>query len=382
MAELKCTACGRSFAASEARWKCDCGGLLDVVHEPRFDRATIAARPPSLWRYREALPLEDDASITALGEGVTPLSEFRIAGRQVLVKQDQLFSTGSYKDRGAAVMISKARELGVSAVVEDSSGNAGCAVAAYCARAGIACRIFVPASTSPAKTAQILMYGAELVQTPGSREDTARAVLSAAQTQYYASHSWNPYFFHGTKTWAFEVWEQLGWAAPDTVILPAGNGTLLLGAYIGFNELLAAGEIRRAPRIIAVQSERCAPLAEAFRAGRDSLLPPATGSAGAETIAEGIAIAAPVRGEQILRAVRETGGSVITVSDDEVEAALLEMSRQGAYIEPTAAASVAGAARYLRGAGESEQVVTVFTGHGLKSTEKMLKILMHDNPPR
>lgn len=371
---LKCTACGASYPEGEARWKCDCGGLLDLEFTPRFDRQAIAARPPTLWRYREALPLEDDRHMVTLGEGVTPLSEFRIGSREILVKQDQLFPTGSYKDRGAALLISKARELGVRAVVEDSSGNAGCAVAAYCARAGIACRIFVPASTSPAKTAQIQMYGAALVQTPGSREDTARAVLAAAEEQYYASHSWNPFFFHGTKTWAYEVWEQLGWSAPDTVILPAGNGTLLLGAYIGFNELLAAGEIRRLPRIIAVQSERCAPLARAFHEGVEIPLP---GASSQETLAEGIAIAEPVRGPQILRAVRESGGSFITVSDDEVAAALREMAGQGAYIEPTAAAAIAAAARYLPVAKQSEQVVTVFTGHGLKSTEKILKILAH-----
>ncbi len=373
MSTLVCNRCGAVYPSNEARWKCDCGGLLDLDFQPIFDRSTIQSRPPSMWRYREALPVEDDKNIISFGEGFTPLSSFKLGGIEVLVKQDQLFPTGSYKDRGAAVLVSKARELGVGEVVEDSSGNAGCAIAAWCARAGIACQIFVPDSTSPGKTAQIQMYGAKLVLVPGSREDTARAVLAGAQRHYYASHSWNPFFFHGTKTWAFEVWEQLGWRAPDTVILPTGNGTLLLGAYIGFRELLEAGEIQRLPKIVAVQAENSAPLAKAFRESLDSV--PAIEKK--DTLAEGIAIAEPVRGPQILRAVRETGGDFITVSEAEIEESLIEVCRQGAYIEPTSAATTAAAARYLREKKDSELVVTVFTGHGLKSTEKMVKILEH-----
>jgi threonine synthase len=370
---LTCTRCHSQYPTSQARWRCDCGGLLDLDFTPRFDRARIQSRPPNLWRYREALPIDSDASILSFGEGFTPLIPFRLGGREVLVKQDQLFPTGSYKDRGAAVLISKARELGVTAVVEDSSGNAGCSIAAWCARAGIACQIFCPASTSPGKTAQIALYGAQLVLVPGSREDTAQAVLAAAEQHYYASHSWNPYFFHGTKTWAYEVWEQLGWRAPDTLILPAGNGTLLLGAYIGFSELLAAGEIDHLPRLIAVQSENSAPLAKAFRENLE-FIPPIEKR---DTLTEGIAIADPVRGPQIMRAVRASRGDILTVSDVEVEQALVEVTHQGAYIEPTAAAAAAAAARYLPTCPASETVVTVFTGHGLKSTEKMLKILEH-----
>lgn len=375
MTHLACVRCGASYPAGEARWKCDCGGLLDVVFTPTFDRQAIRSRPPSLWRYREALPLENDENIVSFGEGLTPLTPFRLGGREILVKQDQLFPTGSYKDRGAALLISKVKELGVHEVVEDSSGNAGCAIAAFCARAGIECQIFVPASTSAAKTAQIAMYGARLALVPGSREDTAQAVLAAAERQYYASHSWNPFFFQGTKTWAFEVWEQLNWTAPDTLILPVGNGTLLLGAYIGFRELLAAGEIQRMPRIIAVQSEAAAPLAQAFWEHRDTVAPIQK----QDTLAEGIAIAEPVRGTQILQAVRATGGEFVTVSDAEIVASLRDAGRQGAYIEPTAAATTAAASRYLENKPESELAVTVFTGHGLKSTEKVQKILHSEN---
>ena len=153
---------------------------------------------------------------------MTPLEQVNIGGREILMKLDFLFPSGSYKDRGATVMISQALAMGVKQVVQDSSGNAGCAVAQYCARAGIGCEIFVPASTSPAKLVQIEAYGARLNLVPGSREDTAKAAMKAADHTYYASHVWNPFFFQGTKTFAYELCEQLGWKAPDTVILPAG----------------------------------------------------------------------------------------------------------------------------------------------------------------
>ena len=222
MNQLVCTSCSSTYPLDAPIWRCTCGGLLDLQYEPLFDRAAIAARKPTLWRYREALPVA--AEIT-LDQGFTPLLEIEVGGRAVWIKQDQLFSSGSYKDRGAAVLISHVKALGLGAVVEDSSGNAGCAIACYCARAGIGCTVYVPASTSPAKVAQIEAYGATLCRVPGTRQDTADAVLAAAQTTYYASHSWNPFFFHGTKTFAYEVCEQLGWTAPDTVVLPAGNGT-------------------------------------------------------------------------------------------------------------------------------------------------------------
>ncbi|HEX9014242.1 MAG TPA: pyridoxal-phosphate dependent enzyme, partial [Anaerolineaceae bacterium] len=195
MDALICRSCQKSYSLDEPRWRCSCGGLLDIRFTPRLDIKALSARKPDLWRYREAIPLPADAPVISLGEGFTPLLPLEVDGRPVWIKQDYLFPTGSYKDRGAAVLISKAAQLGVRTVVEDSSGNAGSAVAAYCARAGIGCTIYVPEHTSAAKLAQILWYGARLVRVPGSREDTAWAVMSAAETTFYASHSWNPFFF-------------------------------------------------------------------------------------------------------------------------------------------------------------------------------------------
>jgi threonine synthase len=370
MDQLICRDCKTTYAIDFPIWKCGCGGLLDIEFTPLFYLERIRSRPPTLWRYREALPLARDENRISLGEGFTPLVPVSFGGRNVLVKQDQLFATGSYKDRGAAVLISKVKELGIREVVEDSSGNAGCAVAAYCAAAEIACQIYVPESTALGKLAQIQYYGADLRRIPGSREDTARAVLAAAEHVYYASHSWNPFFFQGTKTWAFEVVEQLGWQAPDTVILPVGNGTLLLGAAIGFDELRQAGLIRDIPKMVGVQALACAPLALAAKEGLDYV--PEIEQF--DTLAEGIAIAAPVRGMQIIEAIKASGGEILTVGEAEIVESLHVMSRQGFYIEPTSAAVTAGVTQYLQKAPQDERIVTVFTGHGLKATEKMMKL--------
>ena len=368
MNQLICKTCGAAYPFDDARWKCDCGAPLDIRFEAVFDRRAIRNRKPTLWRYREALPIARDGHIVSFDEGFTPLVQARIGGKPLWIKQDHLFPTGSYKDRGATLLISRARELGVERIVEDSSGNAGCAIAAYAARAGIACDIYVPESTSPAKLAQIRMYGATLHRIPGSREDTAHAALEAAERCFYASHTWSPFFFQGTKTCAFEIWEQLGFRAPDTLVIPTGNGTLLIGAYLGFRDLLHRDLIPVLPKIVAIQSANCAPLYRMWKDGLEEL--PATESG--ETIAEGIAIAEPARGGQIVDIVRRTGGEILAVTDREIETALLDVCRAGWYIEPTSAAAIAGFRRYAAVAGET--VVVPLTGHGLKSTEKLFKL--------
>ncbi|MCH8864222.1 MAG: threonine synthase [Chloroflexi bacterium] len=371
MDQLVCRHCRAAYPLDEPRWQCDCGSVLDIEFRPVFDLARIRQRKPTLWRYREAIPIRNDASIVSFDEGFTPLVPEDFDGRRVFIKQDQLLPTGSFKDRGASVLVSHLRELGIREVVEDSSGNAGTAIAAYCARAEIGCRIFVPEDTSPAKMSQIQLYGAGLSRIAGTREDTAAAALKAARHTYYASHVWNPFFFQGTKTFAFEVCEQLGWKSPGAVVLPAGNGTLVIGAHIGFNELLDAGIIDKVPAIIAVQAESCAPLHKAFRENRAQI--PVI--AKRETIAEGIAVAAPVRGGQVIEAVRRSNGDFIVVSDNEIEQALREMGGRGYFIEPTAAVAIAGLKKYLPESDPEGVIVSLVTGHGLKTTHKIRQIL-------
>jgi threonine synthase len=367
MHRLVCTACRAEYGPDEPVWGCSCGGILDLEFDASFPLDRIAGRKPGMWRYREAIPVISDTHIVTFGEGFTPLVKMRFEGVGVLVKLEFLFPTGSFKDRGATVLVSKVRELGVRSVVEDSSGNAGCALAAYAAAGGITCRLFVPDSASGAKLAQIRAYGADLALVGGKRGEAARAALEAAEHAYYASHSRNPYFLHGTKTFAYELCEQLGWNAPDTVVLPAGNGTLLLGAYIGFSDLLRGGIIPRLPRLIAVQAARCAPLHQAFSGGHDDI----TAVRPEQTVAEGIAVAYPVRGRQILEAVKRTGGSVLAVGEEEILEAARHTARRGLYIEPTAAVAVAGLRRYLQNSSPDERIATALTGHGLKAGSRI-----------
>jgi threonine synthase len=320
-----------------------CGGLLDLADFPvRFPLHKIGKRAATLWRYREALPFEktyEGWQGVTMGEGLTPLVPLSRDRTNVALKIEYLMPTLSFKDRGAAVLIAKAQELGVRSVVADSSGNAGTAVAAYTARAGIACDIYVPSRTSPKKIKQIAAHGATVHAIEGTREDTAQAALEAVEqgTSYYASHIYNPFFYQGTKTYAFEIWEQLGGHAPDVLVLPVGNGTLVLGPYYGFKELLRAGLIGKMPRFLAVQAEGCAPLAEAFERGDDVAVPVVNTG----TEAEGIAIAAPARSRQILAAIRDTGGSIMMVPDAAIEDARLALATQGFYVEPTAAVAYA-----------------------------------------
>ena len=360
---LHCRACDNHYALQDLAWRCaDCHGVLELSgFTPTFPAlADLARRPATLWRYAEALPLAEPAAIT-LGEGMTPL--VTAPGRpDVRLKVDYLMPTGSFKDRGAVLLAALAGSLKVDRMVADSSGNAGTAVAAYAARAGIPCEVYVPKSTSAGKVAQLRAYGAAVHQIPGSREDTADAAAEAADVAgtLYASHVYNPFFFHGTKTYVFELWEQLGGRLPHTLVLPVGNGTLVLGAYLGSRELLAAGLIDRLPRIVAVQAAPCAPLASAFR---DDLREPAA-IATEPTVAEGIAIARPARGAQILAAVRETGGVITTVTDEQVRAAHAGLARAGLYVEPTGAACWAAITAGL--VGESDAVAPL-CGSGLKS---------------
>ena len=374
---LICSACGRRHVVNASTWRCDCGGVLDLEFEPVIDKDAIRRGPPTLWRYREAIPLPHDARVITMGEGFTPLVPIEIDGRSVLIKQDQLFPTGSYKDRGASVLISLAASLGVSELIEDSSGNAGSAIAAYAALASIRARILVPESTSEGKLALIAATGARLDRIPGSREATALAARNAAESAFYASHCWNPTFLQGTKTFAYEVCEQLGWQAPDSVVLPVGNGSLLLGAAIGFAELRTAGITTGVPRIVAVQAAACDPLARAFADGSDT---PVT-SQPSKTMAEGIAIAEPTRGLQILKAVRVSGGRFLTVTEEEISEALADMAERGFCIEPTSAATMAGLRSYLRhGASPGESIVSVFTGRGRKSPDDLRNRLTKSGP--
>ena len=358
-----CKNCSSKYPTTDLRYKCDCGNTLELKFLPIFNIDKIVSRKPNMWRYREAIPIIEDKNIVSFDEGFTPLLDVEFDNIKVKVKQDHLFPTGSYKDRGASVLISKIKELGITKVVEDSSGNAGNAIAAYCAKTNINCEILVPESTSQGKLTQIESYNAILTKIPGTREDTAKEALKKAEHTYYASHTWNPFFIHGTKTYAFEITEQLNWTAPDTIILPVGNGTILLGAYVGFNELYSAGITDKIPKLVGVQAANCAPLYNALFDEQKTITP----TLAISTIAEGIAISEPVRGLEIIEAIENTKGTIICVTEDEIKSSLIQMHHKGYCIEPTSAATTAGIAKYISQINEKENIVSIFTGHGLKA---------------
>ena len=263
---------GQTFPLDQPRWSGPDHAPLLLTPLPGITRAQIDPAVRSLWRYRAAFPLQPDDPIT-LGEGTTPLLPRTIHGAKVHLKCEWLMPTGSFKDRGASVMLSLLRAQGVSAVLEDSSGNGGAAISAYAAAGGMAATIMAPASTSPAKLVQMRAHGATLELVPGTRQDTSDAAVRRAADIFYASHNWHPFFLHGTKTLAYELWEDLGFRAPDNVITPCGAGSNVLGCEIGFSELQRAGRSTRVPRIFAVQPANCAPIAAAFLAGADTPVP-------------------------------------------------------------------------------------------------------------
>ena len=328
-----CESCGREYDA-DGPWRCECGHALDYAERPLPE----ADEPPDprtfdrdrgLWSFDDFLPVERHVS---LGEGWTPLVEDETFDAQI--KLDSVFPTGSFKDRGATVTLSQAAALDVERIVEDSSGNAGLAIATYAARAGIDAEIYVPADAKPTKLRKIERTGADVVRVEGSRADVTDACHDALDGDaWYASHAWQPAFFAGTTTWALEVAAQRGWSVPDAVVVPVGHGTLLLGAYRGFTALRDAGWTDSVPQLLGAQAEGYAPIA----AGRAS-----TGEAErTNDVADGIQIERPARGDQLLAAVDTTDGAAVAVDADATRQAHERLSRAGFQVEPTCATAVA-----------------------------------------
>jgi threonine synthase len=354
-------ACGEEHPPTLTRWRCDCGGLLGLA--PGVAAPAVRDKTTSLWQYQVGiagggiLPWP----VISLGEGGTPLvRDHEPSGADVRLKLEFVSPTGSFKDRGAVVVVALALAVGARRVVADSSGNAGTAVAAYAARAGLDAEILVPVATSPKKLAQIRGHGATVTTVSGGREETAAAAIARVEAgdAFYASHVYNPYFYEGTKTYALEAVDQLDGDHHPTFVVPAGNGTLVLGVHRACVELLAADRIPALPRIVAVQSEQCAPLATPDRA---------TGP----TIAEGIAIATPPRRDDMLRAIDETGGAVVTVAEAEITQAQATLARQGLWVEPTGAVAYAATTRLVRTGSPlvaASTPIVPLCGTGLKSS--------------
>lgn len=379
----KCVKCNQRSPLNTRNVVCSkCQGLLEIEYDyelmkEKFSQEDLKeSRHRGLWRYAKALPVGED-SIVTLGEGFTPLvaSERLHVPARLLTKLDYLAPTGSFKDRGSTVAISKARELGVESVAIDSTGNAAASIAAYAAKAGMRCYVFIPSYTEQEKVVQVLAMGATVVKVNGTRQD-CHDVVEAAYRKfgwYYCGFMVSPYAIEGTKTIAYEICEQMEWNPPDWIIFPVGTGSGIIGCYKGLQELRRLGWINRTPRLVCIQAEGCAPIATAFKQGENDILPVTT----PRTVAEGLAVGAPPKGQLVFEALRKTGGLAETVTDKEaLETARTLAAREGLFVEISSAPSVAGAIKLMHAGviDRNERVVCELTGTGLKSRTEYAKM--------
>ena len=377
---FQCLECARSFPLSEVEYVCPaCGGNLDVLYDyeriaQRFTKAELAAdRNLTIWRYRALLPIETSSPVPPLTVGWTPIYDCpRLASelgvKQLLIKDDGRNPTASFKDRPSALAVVKAQEAGAQIITTASSGNAGCALAGMCASVGMEAVIFVPASAPPAKIAQLQIYGARVVLVEGSYDDAFDLCLAAGQRfgWYQRSTGVNAFTREGKKTAALEISEQLQWQVPDKVFVSVGDGNILSGLWKGFNDLHRLGWIERMPQLIAVQAAGASAIVDAVKGDGIVKIGPA------QTIADSICVGQPRDATAAVRAIRESGGSGVKVSDDEIIASIGQLARAtGVFAEPAAAAAFAGFVKQCEANAikSDERVLLMLTGNGLKDVD-------------
>ena len=362
MTNINCTNCRQPYPEKDVPFRCQkCGGIFDYREPLSFKPSKNNFQAPGLWRYRQTFGLPSEAPVVTLGEGDTPLIWDEVFGRRVAFKLEYLNPTGSFKDRGTALLVSFLCSRGVKSAVEDSSGNAGASFAAYAARAGLKARVFVPAYASGPKRTQIGAYGAEVLSIDGERSKATEAVLEAAsQGEVYASHAYMPFGLPGIATVAYEIFEQIG-QVPGALITPAGQGSLLLGAGRGFEALRDAGLIDRMPILVGVQALACAPMWSVFKYGPSGLGWVTEG----ETLAEGVRIKYPLRGDAILQMIMRENGQFVVAEEDQIQPGRNQLAKMGLYVEPTSA--IVWSALQQLVDQLPDPIVVLLTGSGFKS---------------
>jgi len=360
-----CHDCQEEKEFDPQAFRCMCGGVWEPIEKDDFDLDSIQKDLSSVWRYQDIFRLRALESPVSLGAGWTPLFSSKWEENDTLFKLEYFSPTGSFKDRGTEVEMSYLKAVGVKQVVEDSSGNAGAAIAAYAARSGIYADIYVPDSASPAKLSQIQIYGAKLHKIYGPRVEATNAVLQAvAGGAVYASHAYSPVYLLGQQSFAWEIWEQTNGKLPDAVVIPVGQCGLLMGTWLGFRRLLMAGVIEKLPHLYAVQPKCFAPIYDAFTKGLDDI--PQIHSAKL-SIAKGLAIVKPVRGKRILQALRESGGGAVVVSEKQIRQAYRNLAKKGFFVEPSSAVAAAAIGTVRQELGANAVILAALTGSGLKS---------------
>jgi threonine synthase len=382
LSHLECTNCGKTFSAEEIHTTCpECGKVLFARYDldaarKRFSRDAILKRPGNMWRWFELMPVRDEKNVVTLGEGYTPLLPARELGRkfgakELYIKEEGLNPTGSFKARGLSAAVSKAKELGVRAIGMPSAGNAGAALAAYGARAGIETRVFIPEDTPDLIKRESFVYGARVYLVKGLINDAGKIVRDHAPSRgwFDVSTLKEPYRAEGKKTMGFELAEHFDWQLPDAVLYPTGGGTGIVGMWKAFEELEAMGWVgSKRPKMISVQAEGCAPIVKAFHDGarhaelwRD-----------AHTIAPGIRVPVAIADYLMLDAMRASGGTGVAVSDQDILDAMNEIARgEGIFPAPEGAATYAGYTKLIASGflKPEERVVLFNTGTGLLTPE-------------
>ncbi len=379
LSHLECTNCHNQYNADELHTICpNCGKVLYARYDlerarASFTKENLANRSHDMWRWHELMPIRNPANVITLGEGMTPLLRARRLGRalgfdSVLIKDEGLNPTGSFKARGLCAAVSRAYELGVKTIALPSAGNAAGAAAAYGAAAGMETYVFMPQDAPAINQLESYLYGAHVYLVRGLISDAGKIVrtLGPKYGWFDMSTLKEPYRAEGKKTMGLELAEQLTWSLPDVILYPTGGGTGLLGMWKAFDELEQMGWIdSKRPKMIAVQAEGCAPVVQAFHDGSEMAVP----WKDAHTIADGLRVPHPFADYLILRILRESGGTAIAVSDDEIRAAMGEWAQQeGMFVSPESAATYA-AFKTLAASGfiqPQEQVVLFSTGTGLK----------------
>lgn len=329
--------------------------------EISYETQKIDAKHSGLWRYRDSFGLPENAPVISLGEGDTPLIAGQGFGKKIAFKLEYLNPSGSFKDRGTAPLVSFLLSRGITEAVEDSSGNAGASFSAYAARAGITARVFVPSYASGPKRKQIEAYGANLMPIAGPRSAAADAVRKAAEDgAVYASHAFLPFGLPGIATIAYELIEQLG-RVPGSIIAPVGHGSLLLGIAKGFAALKATGIISTNPVLVGVQARACAPLWALSTQGAAGLAWVSEG----DTLAEGVRVLQPLRGDELMLAVEASGGRFVAIEEEQILPARDALAKAGLFVEPTSA--IVWAALQQIAVDLPEPIVLILTGSGLKA---------------
>lgn len=365
-----CKSCDREYTSTDMVWRCECGGYIVCEYPVTFNKSDIRQDRFSMWRYDKAFPVKYEELTATYEEGLTPLVDVKYCGKKIKVKMDNLMPTGSFKDRGVVMIVNFLNKLGITKIVEDSSGNAGASTAGYCALAGIDCDIYVPKSTSEGKLVQTKCYNANIYPIEGTREAVAEAAQSTSGNSFYAGHNWHPLFIQGTKSMAYEIWEQNGFKAPKNIVASMGGGSTVLGLYYGFKELLISGEIERMPRIYGAQAENCNPIYRKFKGM-------GTQFEASKTHAEGIALYTPNKIDELIDAISDVNGDVLSIKEDEIVDALKKISSEGFYIEPTSSVAFAAVEKLISNntIKDNEDVIVIISGNGLKATDKIQALM-------